>query len=78
MPKVICLKFPAALCEGLAESANRRGIDVMVRDGVLWVVDLDDVALFPNTYNDLEQVLWEAIDAAVDAGMDEDLIGFPT
>ena len=49
----------------------------MVRDGFLWAVDLEDVGMHAVTFDDLEEVVWLAIDAALDAGLDEDSIGFP-
>ena len=50
---------------------------MMVHDGVLWAVDLEDTAMHPLTFGDLEDAVWPAIDAAVDAGLDEEHVGFP-
>ena len=54
MPYVVRLRFPAELCESIAENAKLSGIALMVHNGVLWAVDLEDSAIHPLTFGDLE------------------------
>lgn len=77
MPYLIRLRFPAELCKSIAEHARLSGTALIVHDGFLWAVDLEDTAMHPLTFRDLEEAVWLAIDAALDAGLDEDEVGYP-